>query len=377
MGAHLKSRLITPDDGQDILELNQRVNEQRGYVVNRSISHWAWEYWDNPTGITCSFIAEDNNNIVGHSGLLPAWMNIAGKKILGAQSVDTMTHPAYRKQGVYTSLAEECYTYAASQGIELLYRFPNAQSYPLALKLGWSDLGRLPCLLKTLNPKSIIRSGLINLPHLLKTASPRTIVQKGTVSRIVTAIAERYTPFLLKSRRSSRASEAVGHVRIERIQSFDARFDDLWSKVKNGFPISVWRDSEYLNWRYHSHPKEQYTVLAAEEDCVLVGFIVVKCHFGEINTGYIVDFLSFTEKEGAASLLVSAGIDYLKGQGMDTAMCHIFEHSPSYYLFEAHGFREYGEGLRFMARPSTPDLASGSFLERRQWHLMEGDVDTF
>lgn len=372
MNARWKSRLITPDDGLGILELWQ---VDRG--VKRSIGHWAWEYWDNPTGKTYAFVAEDDNNIVGHIGLIPTWMNLGGKKILGAQSVAVMTHPGYRKQGINASLAQASHTYAVSQGAKLFYSFPNKQYHPLKLKQGWFDLGTLPCLLKTLDPKSIIRSGLVNLPHLLKTTNLKTIIQKGTIPRLIRATAERYAPFLLKSRKSSRASEAIAHVRIERIQSFDARFDDLWSKAKDGFPISVWKDSDYLNWRYHSHPKEQYTVLAAEENGVLVGFIVVKCHFGEINTGYIVDFLSLPGKEGAASVLISAGIDYLKGQGMDNTMCHIFEHSPFYHIFKAHSFSEYGDEIRFMALPGLPDLGSGSLLDRRQWHLMEGDIDTF
>lgn len=371
MSTHFRTRLATPEDGQGIFKLAQKVSG-----VKYQISHWRWEFLNNPTHKFCTFIAEDNGNIIGQQSLLPVWMNLDGGKILGAQSVNTMTHPAYRGQGINTSLARECYTYAASQGVELLYRFPNEQSYPIALRLGWTDLGTLPCLMKILKPKTFIRSFLRRIPRSLKSFNPKSIIQGETIPKIVATIAKNPGWFLLKSGMGKQRGKAVGYVKVERIDTFDSRFDDFWSKVKGMFPISIWRDSAYLNWRYRSHPDENYTVLIAEED-VLTGFIVVKCSRGQYNTGYIVDFLSLPDKAGSALHLISAALGYLKNQGMDRVMCHVLEHSPLYQLLKDRGFFRYGEGLRFMVRPNTPDFPSGTVLDRNQWYLMEGDIDTF
>ncbi len=298
---------------------------------------------------------------------------------MGAQSVDTMTHPEYQGRGIYTSLAKESYTYAASQGIELLYRFPNEQSRPLALKLGWSDLGTLPCLAKILNPKSSIRFDLARLPRLVKILNPKFIIQRETRASIGRAIAKSPTRLLLKSLRGSPRLKPDGHVKIDSIGAFDGRFDDFWSKVKDIYPISVWKDSKYLNWRYHYHPDVNYTVLATEEAGILVSFIVLRSKPGQIKIGYIADLLFMPGKEEAASLLISDGLDYLRKQGMDMAMFHMFEHSPPHGLLKAHGFTEY-HGMRElcpMVRPNRPDFPSSVILNHKLWHLTEGDIDTY
>ena len=79
-------------------------------------------------------------------GLYPVEMIINGSRVLGAQSGDTMTHPEHQKKSLFTQLAKLTYqlaklTYqlAREQNIELIYGFPNDQSYPGFKKhLGWS-----------------------------------------------------------------------------------------------------------------------------------------------------------------------------------------------------------------------------------------------
>ena len=45
--------------------------------------------------------------------------------------MDTMTHPDYQGQGVFTKLAKACYDITAIDGYRVLYGFPNPYSYPL------------------------------------------------------------------------------------------------------------------------------------------------------------------------------------------------------------------------------------------------------
>jgi GNAT superfamily N-acetyltransferase len=74
-------------------------------------------------------------------GVFPVEMRIAGQVCIGAQSGDTMTHPAHRKQGLFVRLAEMTYQLAREQGIKIIFGFPNEQSYPgFQRKLGWSFL---------------------------------------------------------------------------------------------------------------------------------------------------------------------------------------------------------------------------------------------
>ena len=153
MSSQIRNKLVTPEDGQAIIELYDIVWPEDKPDLN----HWKWEFLDNPVGAIFTFIAEVDGKIVGQSGLLPTWLNWNGKKILGAQAIDAMTHPAYRKKGIYTSLAKESDAYAASQGVSIFYGIPNDLSYPIRVKkLGFADLGAIPYLVKILDRKSLI-----------------------------------------------------------------------------------------------------------------------------------------------------------------------------------------------------------------------------
>ena len=58
------------------------------------------------------FLAYDcNNNLpIGFYGVLPIEAIHFGEKIIIAQSADTITHPKYRKQGIFKILAKKTYS---------------------------------------------------------------------------------------------------------------------------------------------------------------------------------------------------------------------------------------------------------------------------
>lgn len=375
----IHKRLLTPEDGQAIMELDDIIRPG----VKHDLDHWKWEYFENPVGKIFSFVAQDDGKIVGHHGVLPTWMNVGGKKIMGAQACDDETHPAYRKQGIFSSLVRQSGAYAASEGVSLLYGFPNELNHPIYVKFGWSHPGRLPRLVKVISRKSLLMDDLRRLPRLLKLLNPKTLVQKqaGTQRRgtpkIATEITKRLAWLHSTPPEGRELPKPAANTKIKSITTFDSRFDDFWLKVKDVLPITTWRDSTYLNWRYCSCPDKKYTVFTAEEDNTLVGFIVAKCQQEEgENVGYIGDFLSLPEKAGVASPLIYAVLDYFKNQSVDTAMCHVFEHNQFYQFIKAQGFREDGPGVRLIVWSNMPDLPA-STLDCKQWYLMGGDIDTF
>jgi len=61
-----------------------------------------------------------------------------GKKILCAQSGDTMTHKSHRKKGLFIKLAKMTYDTAKKEGIEFIFGFPSNDSFPgFKYKLNW------------------------------------------------------------------------------------------------------------------------------------------------------------------------------------------------------------------------------------------------
>ena len=98
-----------------------------------------WRYATPPLGFCPIAVAVDSNKLVGAYIVWPVQIRVGRSLIPGAQSIDTMTHPDYLGQGIFTQLAKECYKIAAERGYKLLYGFPNPLSYPgFVKKLGWS-----------------------------------------------------------------------------------------------------------------------------------------------------------------------------------------------------------------------------------------------
>jgi predicted N-acetyltransferase YhbS len=342
-------RPATPDDGEAIVELFRAV----GWKFE--MSHWKWKYLDNPIGKRCIFVAQDDGHIVGHYAAVPTYMNLKGLKVMGAQRADAAVNAKYRGKGMFGALYRECCNAAASDGIQFLYGVPNEMSYGRLIKLGTSD-----------SP---------GLPRLEKILDTRAVIEVTTHSAKIATVVEKPAHALLKLWKGDKKPKSVDQVKVSRALTLDERFDALWLKAKDDSRVSVWKDPGYLNWRYLACPDREYTVLKAEEQGNLIGFTVLICIFDELRRGYFVDFLMLPGKRTAALFLISAGLDYFREQGMHMAICHAFEHSPIYNLFNRQGFFKHGTN-HFTTLPlasNTTQVVS----DYRQWHLMGGDFDVF
>lgn len=76
-------------------------------------------------------------NAAAYYGVIPCAFLLNGKTVLAAQSADTMTHPDHRKKGLFQRLANKTYELASVEGIEFVFGFPNQDSFPGFVKLGW------------------------------------------------------------------------------------------------------------------------------------------------------------------------------------------------------------------------------------------------
>ncbi len=134
-------REATREDDNELAELFRAV-----FGFDRGAEHAHWKFRCNPAGDPVIAIAEAEGRIVGQYALWPTPLRLGKTVLKGAQSLDTMTHPDYRGQGMFTVLAEECMQYAAARGIQALYGFPNENSHPgFIRRLDWDHTGEIAC----------------------------------------------------------------------------------------------------------------------------------------------------------------------------------------------------------------------------------------
>tara|TARA_B100000683_G_scaffold205990_1_gene199739 strand:+ start:63 stop:983 length:921 start_codon:yes stop_codon:yes gene_type:complete len=116
-----------------------------------------------------AFIAYDLNNLpAAFYGIFPCVYNLNGKKCLGAQSGDTMTHPNHRKKGLFYELAKRTYNQAKDLGVNYIYGVPNGNSYHGFKKMGWSTPYTITEFEKKLNPTIISKISKRLAPNWFK-----------------------------------------------------------------------------------------------------------------------------------------------------------------------------------------------------------------
>lgn len=93
------------------------------------------------TGVMCiGYIAYSlQQEPVAYYGVIPCFIAYAGRTILAAQSADTMTHPGHRYKGMFTALSQLTFALCREVGIRLIFGFPNRNSYPGAISMGWKE----------------------------------------------------------------------------------------------------------------------------------------------------------------------------------------------------------------------------------------------
>ena len=105
-----------------------------------NLDYWNWLYRDNPDGFYPQLIclALDGSTLAGHYAIIPRKVVWMGKETMGAQSLDTVTHPSYRRQGLFEKTAKTVYAASGPLGLPCLYGFAKGTSYEgFIRKLDW------------------------------------------------------------------------------------------------------------------------------------------------------------------------------------------------------------------------------------------------
>ncbi|MEW6122238.1 MAG: GNAT family N-acetyltransferase [Pseudomonadota bacterium] len=110
----------------------------------RSMDYLGWKLFDAPFDPLPPMLAMDGERCVGVYAVISTPLLLDGEKVMGCQSVDTMTHPDYRRQNMSVTLARACYAEAERRGFRLVYGMPNENSYPMFMKhLDWVHVGEV------------------------------------------------------------------------------------------------------------------------------------------------------------------------------------------------------------------------------------------
>jgi GNAT superfamily N-acetyltransferase len=229
-----------------------------------------WLYKDNINGKAIFYCAYDGEILVGIEVHIPMIFCIAGKDILSALAVNSLTDDRYRGKGIWKNLLIFSQEEAAKLGFHIIWGVPNKESYPILLnKTKWkivSDSSFEMFFLKA--PK---KSGIISyLVHSLLSIWPRIYFNDD-----------------LKL-------------------SFNELNPDIAIKPSAGVRPSS--DYQYLKWRYLDAPGDNFEAVSVSYSDEILGYIV----FTIIeNVLFIADYsITTSEKINLAAIVYNIGRRY-------------------------------------------------------------------
>ena len=349
-------RPYTNGDEEGVFDLWKEVYPQRQYDREQWLRWWRWLYQDNPSGEGLIWLAEHNGKIVGQLGFVPVVMEIAGKTALGAQVLDAMIHPAYRRQKIFDTLARKVMHESKEKGMFILYALPNQFSHPGARKLNWLDIASLPVMVKPFNWRKTLKSK-VNNEFLLELGAIGGGIVEHTLYR-------------------TKKAPVVPDLTISQVSTFDKRINDFWARVSGQYQIMVVRNRDYLNWRFTAVPDTAYLIYIAEISREICGYIIFRyIRSGDIMTALIFDILVSSEQ--IARLLISKATECCRQEKIDCVFCQIIANKAYYKAFKKCGFISlpFTKALTFCAYSNSPDISMNFLQNSKNWLAQTGDLD--
>ena len=227
-------------DVDDFLDLHGRI-----FDPDHGREWFAWKYADNPyVDHLPILVATQAGDLVGARPFFALDVFVDGQRHLALQPGDTMVHPDHRRQGLFTRMTEAAIDRYTDGEPSFFFNFPNGQSGPGYLKLGWQRVAEETTYYRVQDPSAV---GLDGAESALASAA---------------------------SSAAGLLLDGYNRVSNARIGGADgvtvARYEDVPPSVMAGIGgepspggIHVARDEQFYAWRF-GNPEWEYVAYVAE-----------------------------------------------------------------------------------------------------------------
>lgn len=337
-------RLIDSFDRDDLLKIRNVFKACYGPIEMKddgwlpSVRELKWRFADSPYGASV-WAAFSGEEIVGLRPAIHKELKYKGETYKAAQFLNAMTHPDFRRQRIYSTLLKKALNYFKDKNINIIYTFPNENSYPVYRKLKqWRTIGEL-----ALYTRPILNlSGLTGSKHL---KNEEIFYKNGVTIKKSNQFV--FPPELLLSDHS----------------------------------IHVVRTEKYSNWRYMKRPDAKYIVFTAERKNELLGYIVLRIkRRRNITWGIVSEFFVNGRNRNVGKYL----LDHAIGQFCENKVRFIlFAHSPDRTIdkiikrkwFVNIPQRYLPRGTPVVVHIDKSIKEKAAFKDIKNWTIMFGDND--
>lgn len=318
------------------------------FGVPKTIERWRWQFVEQPQGAGWITLAERDGELVAQYCMMRYDPNLVGRRVTAAQSCDTMVRVDQRGQGWFVKLARANYQQASEKGVKAVIGFPNRSSFPgFAGSLDWERIATLQ--------EFSFRAG-------------HARIWGGLVDRVFKLALRARVALRIRLLKLSAAGATV-----ETVSSLPEAVSDLLDEIRRHEILSIWKDLDYLRWRYEKHPEHVYDFHELGRDGKLEGLVVSRRVGSSVA---ICELLHRTKNVAEAALLVSAVVRaHLSGP---VQRIEFFGHDDGFFasVLARCGFRgSYAASLVFGGRVFDDDAFRRRFVVGRNWTVVYGDTD--
>lgn len=345
---------------QDKEDISYIFND--AYGTSRSETDWKWQYDHNPQGKSIRYIFEEDEELIGHVGIIPMDINCSGKIVKSGLVLDSVVLKDHRKKGHFKSLLLESMEEAKKNGYEFLTSYPTMDAIGTLVdeQVDMDDITDIPFFINILKMDNFLK-GVLKIGFLAKLlAIPAILINKVLYSEKKVHFKETYD--------------------IREVEEFDENYDLLWENLEDK-QVMTKRSSEFLNWRIKNHPRIDYKSFAIFLGEDLVGYIVLKIEERKVRrnatlrVGTIVDLIGLNEEIIKALYLKSK--TYFKSEGVDFIVLWASPNMKYRRVFVDLGFSKTRSGLPLFVKGFGDEEFNQFIKDEKNWYLMPIESDIY
>jgi GNAT superfamily N-acetyltransferase len=327
------------------------------YGVPRSLESIRWLYEANPAGPCQLWLAEDikTKQIVACRPVFPWRMRIGDRVFLVGQAGDAMTHPGFRRRGIFSALVKLAWLELRDQKIPFGFSFSEAASLSVYKKTTVGDGPRA-------GTHEVLRFQRLMYPLSLRLIrewmpTPRSLI--GGLD--------------LANRAFQRWRLTLpGGLSVSRVHRFGEEFDDLWIRTATQYGVLTVRDSRYLNWRFMDLPTGAFLVFALRSHGELVGYVAFEIEAA--GNGWIADLFGVRDPEIITALL-KASLSTMLAMGCVRASIWVATDNPFFTTIRDFGFVPRADRVPMAVHVYIDGAEAQAALDAPRWWAWFGDRD--
>ncbi len=334
-----------------------------GERTNQDLDMHKWMFDENPynpNGRNLMYVLKEGNKIIGADGLIPFELYVNGKIVTAAHSVKSMTHPDYKRQGIFRMMTDNSVESGRTNGVDLIIGLANKNSYPAYEKFGWP----------TLYEKEVyIRP--INIANKMKEK-----IKIGFLANISGGLYKCFDKLRLAPKNMLKKLNAS----VKELDSIPEEITEYWDQFKDKYNVLIVRDYKYLNYRYNKRPDVKYKTLLINSGEEKIGFVVLRETLAN-NSKMVSVAENFTDPDNKQYIgaIAEAIINYCYKVNAEYVVVGTGLYGMYKDTLLEYGFTKNKKSLinnMMIAKSLSDKISTDELMGHEIWHITQGDGET-